>query len=268
MFEAIKTVVLENWQNRKRTWRLANYEMKSQSNATMFGFFWNFLNPALQIFVYWFVFAIGLNTGAPQGNYPYIIWMIVGIMPWFYISACLTTSTGSIVAYSGVLKRLYLPLSIVPVKTIIAQFMIHFWAMIVVFVIIFCSGYGVSPYVFELPYYMFASLAFLVGFALLASAINVVFRDFQKLLASVVRLLFYITPVVWVQDRLPEGIRAVLKLNPIAYIVDGYRNCILYGKGISDNWQQAIYFWVVTLVLFIWGSMTHMKFRKQFIDLI
>lgn len=268
MFEAIKTVFQENWQNRKRTWRLAKYEMKSQNNATMFGALWNFLNPALQIFVYWFVFAIGLNAREPQGEYPYIIWMIVGIIPWFYISGALMSSMASIVAYSGVLKRLYLPLSIVPVKTIMAQFMSHIWAMVVVFVIMFASGYGVSLYVLELPYYMFASIMFLTGFALLASAITVVFRDFQKLFSSIIRLLFYVTPVVWVQDNLPENIQRILNLNPFSYIVNGYRNCILYGQGILDNWQQGLYFWAVTLILFVWGCVTHMKFRKQFIDLI
>lgn len=268
MFNAVKTVFKENWKNRKRTFRLAKYELKSQNSATMFGLLWNFLNPALQILTYWFVFQIGLNTAPPRGEYPYIVWMIVGIIPWFYISATLTMSASSIVSYSGVLKRLYLPLAIVPIKTVISQFISHLMAMVIVFLIIICGGYHVSGYIYELPYYMLGSLFFLSGYALLTSAVTVVFRDFQKLLSSIVRLLFYITPIVWVQENLPGKLRFILKFNPFAYIIDGYRHTILYGVGLSYNWKQGIYFWVFTLLLFVFGCTIHMKFRKKFMDLI
>lgn len=268
MIEAIKTVMTENWVNRRRLLRLANYELKAQNNGTVFGFLWNFFNPALQIAVYWFVFAIGLNTHPPFGNYPYIIWMIVGIIPWFFISNALQASATSIYGYSGILKRMYLPLSIVPVKTIISAFIGHLWSMLVVFVIIILSGNFVNPMVYQLPYYMLAILLFLIGYGLFASAINVVFKDYQKLFSSIVRLLFYITPVVWVQDNLPKNIRFVLKLNPLAYIIDGYRNCILYGIPINVEWKQGVWFWGCTISLFLYGATVHMKFRKKFMDLL
>lgn len=268
MFEGVKTVLTENWTNRKRMLRLANYELKSQNNGTVFGFLWNFFNPALQIAVYWFVFAIGLNTQPPQGNYPYIIWMIVGIIPWFFINTAMMSSATSIYSYSAILKRMYLPLSIVPVKTIISAFIGHLWSMLVVFVIIIFSGSPVNSMVYQLPYYMFAIIVFLVGYGLFASAINVVFKDYQKLFSAVVRLLFYLTPVVWVQDRLPENLRFALKLNPLAYIIDGYRNCILYGVSLNVHWRQGLWFWACSLFLFIYGSAVHMKFRKKFMDLL
>lgn len=268
MFKAISTVIKENWQNRKRMVRLANYELKSQNNGTVFGFFWNFLNPALQIFVYWFVFAIGLSTSAPRGNYPYIIWMIVGIIPWFYISAAMQRSSGSIYAYSGILKRMYLPLSIVPVKTIMAEFIGHVWAMLVVFAVMICSKNPINPMVYQLPYYMVAEVCLLIGWGLFASAIAVVFKDFQKFLAAIIRLLFYISPVVWGQERLPENLKFALGLNPLAYILDGYRNCILYGISIRETWKMGILFWCVTLIMFFIGVSIHMKFRKKFMDLI
>lgn len=264
----IKTVVKENYDNRFRTLRLAVYELKSQNTGTYFGFLWNFLNPALQIFVYWFVFAIGLNASAPRNGYPYIIWMIVGIMPWFYISTALLSSSSSIYAYSGILKRMYLPLSIVPVKTILSSLIGHLLSMIVVFIVIFTSGYNVSVYTMQLPYYTLCSIAFLIGFSLFASSITVVFKDFQKILNSIIRLLFYITPVVWSQENLPENLQFIFKLNPFAYIIEGYRDSILYGRGLEWHWKQGIYFWIVTIILFVIGCNIHIKFRKKFIDLI
>ena len=133
MFNNIKTVASEVYTNRYRLMRLANYELMGQYRGTMFGFLWNFLNPALQIFVYWFVFAIGLNSSPPRDGFPYIIWMIVGIIPWFYISGVLMTSTMSIHNYGGILKHMYIPLSIVPIKTVFSGVIGHVWAMCMVF---------------------------------------------------------------------------------------------------------------------------------------
>lgn len=268
MLEDIKVVLKENYHNRHRLFRLANYELRSQNNGTVFGFLWNFLNPALQIFVFWFVFAIGLKSSAPQGGYPYIIWMMVGIIPWFYISTALTVTGNSIYAFSGVLKRMYIPLSIVPVKSVLSALIGHFWAMLVVVAITLCSGYSISGYWWQTFYYTFCSVAILVAYALIASAIVVVFRDFQKIMASIIRLLFYITPVVWVQDNLPENLRFILKLNPFAYIIDGYRDSLLYGRSLMWHWKQGMFFWILTIIMFIIGCHIHMKFRKQFIDLI
>lgn len=268
MLNNIKTVLKENFDNRNRLLRLANYELKASNNGTMFGFLWNFINPALQIFVYWFVFAIGLKSAAPKGAYPYIIWMIVGIIPWFYISTALTITGNAIYSYSGVLKRMYLPLSIVPIKSVLSALIGHIWAMIVVVVIIFASGYSISGYWWQTFYFLFAGFVLLSAYALFASAVVVVFRDFQKIMISVIRLLFYITPVVWVQESLPAKLKFILKLNPFAYLIDGYRDSLLYGRSLFWHWKQGVFFWAITMVLFAIGCNIHMKFRKQFIDLI
>jgi len=268
MWQSVKTIIQENYQNRYRLIRLALYELKSMNSGTMLGFLWNFLNPAFQILVYWFVFAVGLNSSAPRGNYPYIIWMITGIIPWFYISNALMSSTISIYNYSSVLKRMYLPLSIVPVKTVLASFLSHCGAMVVVFIVFLLSGYKLRLGCLWIFYFALCSIAFLIGYALLTSAITVLFKDFQKIMSSVVRLLFYISPVVWVQENLPENIQLILKLNPLSYIINGYRDSILYGSSLLIHWKHGIYFWCVTLLLFVLGCCIHMRFRKKFLDLI
>ncbi|MEG0834334.1 MAG: ABC transporter permease [Christensenellaceae bacterium] len=269
MWNAVKTVISENFLNRHRLFVLASYELKIQNSGTVFGFLWNFFNPALQIFVYWFVFAIGLQGGAPREGYPYIIWMIVGIMPWFFINEVLMTSATSIRNYGGILKRISFPMAMVPIKSVLSGLIAHFWAMLVVFAIIILSGYSISIYVFQLLYYVVCSFVFLSGFGLFASAIDVLFKDFQNILSSVVRLLFYITPIVWVpSDKLHPTLKFILRLNPFGYIIDGYRESILYGIPFTVHNVYTIYFWCFTILLFVFGCCVHMKFRKNFIDLI
>lgn len=268
MYNAIKTVALENYNNRYRLYRLAAYELKAQNSGTFFGFLWNILNPALQIFVYWFVFSYALKIADPPGGYPYLLWMIVGIIPWFYLNSAMMSSTMSIYNFSHVLKNTPFPLSVVPIKTVLSNLMGHFWAMLVVIVIYLFYGFKPSISFFAILYYGFCSFMFLTGFALTASAVTVVFKDFQKIMSSLLRLLFYITPILWSPHALPQRIQFILNLNPLAYIIDGYRASILNGNVFSFHWTQVAYFWLFTIVLLIFGCNIHMRLRNNFIDLI
>ena len=157
---------------------------------------------------------------------------------------------------------------IIPVKFIITEFIQHVISMVVVFVIILILGYRPSSISYEVIYYMLCSFCILSAYGLFVSAITVLFRDFQKLMISVIRLLFYLSPVLWSYDNLEPWIRSVLNLNPFAYIISGYRNCILYGVGILDSWQQGCCFWAFTIILFVLGCSIHMRFRNRFNDLI
>lgn len=264
----ILTVIQECWQNRYRLLTIAIYDLKVKNSGTWFGFLWNFLNPALQIFVYWFVFAVGFNTAAPKGEYSYLIWMVMGIIPWFYISEALNASTMAIYSFLDVLKRMRFPVAIVPVKTVLSALITHIMAMVVVLTLFFCSGYTVGIHFLSVFYFMLASFVFLTGYALLVSAITVVFKDFQKIMNSVIRLLFYISPVVWSQETLSANLVIVLKLNPLAYIINGYRESILYNLPFTTHWLQGLYFWGLTCVLFALGCFLHMRLRKRFMDII
>jgi teichoic acid transport system permease protein len=268
MLSDMKTIFKENWSNRYRLFRLANYEMMRHNRGTFLGQIWNFLNPALQIFVYWFVFAIGMNTAPPRGGYSYLIWMIVGIIPWFYMSGAMMAGTTCIINYSSVITRMYMPLSIVPVKTVLSEFIGHFWAMLVMLAVFFANGYHLTWGALNVFYFALASFVFLIGYALFASAVTVLFRDFEKLISTLIRLLFFISPVVWLPDNLPPTLLFILRLNPFAYLLDGYRESILYGRSLMWHWKHGVYFWSITIILFCVGAHIHMKFRKQFIDLM
>ena len=261
-------ILEECWRNRYRLWRLSSYDVKVRNSETVFGFLWNFFNPALQIFVYWFVFAIGLRTPAPVEGYSYLIWMIFGIMPWFFINSAIMNSTTSIVAFRSVLKRMKFPVGIVPAKAVLSAFIEHLWAMLVVVALFFLCGYRMGGHAVKLLYFMVFALAFLLGFGLFASAVNVVFRDFQKIMNSILRLLFYLSPVVWSQDSLPEHLKFALRLNPIAYIIDGYRESILYNHTLMFHGRQAVYFWCVTILLLLVGAAVHDRLCRQFMDLV
>ena len=109
-------------------------------------------------------------------------------------------------------------------------------------------------------------MALLIGAALLTSSLTAVFRDFGELLQPLMRLLFYVSSVVWAIDGLSPGLQRVMRLNPLVYIIEGYRKCLLYGEGFWSSPGQGAYFWLAALALLAAGCTMHMRLRNRFID--
>lgn len=268
VFKSIGTVVSEIWDNKVRLFRLARYELKSQHGGTFFGFLWNFLNPALQILVYWFVFAVGLRRGSDINGVPYIVWLVIGIICWYYMNQAMLGADMSVINFTDVLKRMKFPVAIVPAKTIAANFITHICSMVIVFAVVAASGARISASVWLLPYYIFASTFFILGYSLIASTINVLFRDFHNLMNTVFRFLFFVSPVMWQPSGDNRLLVIMMKINPFAYILNGYRDTILYGWSFSDNLDTGLIFWGISILMFAVGCVMHMKLRHKFIDLL
>lgn len=268
IFQSVFTVIKELWQNKVRLFRLARYELKSQHGGTFFGFLWNFMNPAFQILVYWFVFAVGLRRGNDMDGVPYIVWLVIGIICWYYMNQAMLGADMSIINFTDVLKRMKFPIAIVPTKTVASNFITHMCSMVIVFVVVLVSGAKISSSVWLLPYYIFAATFFITAYGLFASTINVLFRDFHNFSNTAMRFLFFISPVMWEPDGDNALLSVIMKINPFAYILGGYRDAILYGRDFLANLDAAVIFWAITLVMFVVGCVVHMRFRHKFIDLL
>ena len=259
------TVLREVVAHLPRTIRLALYENRSRRSQLLLGRVWDFLNPLFQILIYWFVFSVGLKTETRNG-FPYAIWLMCGMMPWLAMNASSVNAANAIQANAHVLKNVAIPVTIMPMKAIVRAYYEHLWTMGILVVTLLCTGVWPTLHWLELAYYLLASWAFLTGFALITSSLSAVWRDFFEFLGPIMRLMFYISSVVWPLESLPENLQVIMFLNPFAYVVEGYRKCLLYGEGFWMNWQQGLYFWGLTVLLLILGSMLHMRLRRRFID--
>ncbi len=264
---AMTTVLQELWLNYKRLFRLAVYENKAKLEDMTFGWVWNILNPALQILVYWFVFSVGLHMTSVDGV-PYVIWLAAGIMPWLSISQAMTSSTTSINSFSSILKNINFPLSLVPAKTVLGIWIEHLYMLLVMIAMLIISGVRLRWRAFELLYYLFAGFSFLFSFGLITSSITAIFKDFQRFLGPIIRLLFYLSNVVWAPSADAGAWSSIFLYNPLSYLIDGYRNCLINDIPFYEPYQRMIFFWTVVLVMFFVGSLLHVKLRNRFIDLI
>ncbi|CAM3270766.1 ABC transporter permease [Sporolactobacillus spathodeae] len=254
--------------------RLSLYELKSENNNNYLGMAWIVINPMIQIFIYWLVFGEILNKKAvivENGEtVPYFDWLVAGIFIWFYLQPAVIQGSKSVYSRIKFIAKMNFPMSTIPTYVIFEKFYQHLLLTVLVLIYLQFTPYKASLYLIQLPYFMFASLAFLVSISLITSTFSTIIRDVHQILISFMRMIFYLTPFLWEPSRLanlPHFVHNILLLNPMYYLVQGYRSTML---GISwypiDHLSYTIYFWLTVLLMFILGSSVHLKFRDHFVD--
>lgn len=271
MIKSIKYVLKENFTNLYRIYSIAKYELLADWRDSRLGLFWNFANPAIQILTYWFVFGI-LRNRSSIGSIPFVEWMLGGMVVWFFMSPCITNGCNAIFSKTKVITKMKFPVSVLPATVVLKELFNHICILAMIILFFFVRGnVTISWYWLEMFYYCFCAIVFAISLAMITSVLNMLARDTRKLILACMRLLLYLTPILWpISDleKVSHTLALLIKCNPIYYIVSGYRDCFFYHKGILAYHNQMLAFWVITIVLFVFGSMMMYKFKHKFIDLI
>ncbi|MDQ0254503.1 teichoic acid transport system permease protein [Evansella vedderi] len=254
--------------------RLSIYEMKSSNNNNYLGMAWEVIHPLIQVVIYWFVFGYGIRQREPievaDGMLvPFLQWMLPGIIVWFFFYQSTIQGSKSIYSKLGMLSKMNFPMSVIPNIVIFSQFYIHIIMLAITFLVLNISGYFVSIYYLQLVYFIFATFAFTFALALITSTLSTIVRDVHMLLNATLRMVLYLSPILWTISTLPESVQIIMKINPLYYIIEGYRSAFLgLGWYFIEQWQYTLYFWGVTLLLLTIGASIHIKFRRHFIDFL
>lgn len=269
--KSILFVLKENLENLYRIKSITKYELKSDVRDTKLGFLWNILNPLIQICTYWIVFGIGIRSGKSVGDVPFLPWMIVGMAVWFFVSPCITQGVGCIYSKRNIITKMKFPVSILPTTVVTKETVNHLSMLVVLFVLLMFWGYYPSIHWLGIIYYMFCAFCFCVALNTITSVLNMFTRDVSKLVKACMRMLLYLTPILWTTENIAIShpfLTNLLKLNPLYYIVEGYRGAILFADGFWNHPTLTIYFWTLTIVMYCVGSTLMYKFRSRFIDMM
>lgn len=248
--------------------RLSLYELKSNNNNNYLGMLWEIINPGIQIAIYWFVFGYGIRGGrALDDGTAFFPWLLSGIVVWFFAQPSILQGSKSIYTRIKMVSKMNFPMSVIPTYVIFAKLYPHLMLLGIAIVILQFCGYPISIYYIQLPYFLLGTIAFLIGVSLVTSTLSTIVRDVQQIVQAIMRMLIYLSPILWVTHRLPEWVQSIMKLNPLYYLVEGYRWSLL-GQGWywSVDPMYTLYFWFIVFVFLWFGSYIHVKFRKHFID--
>ena len=275
LFKSMKYVLKENFTNKYRIYSISKYELLSDMRDSKLGLFWNFAHPLIQVLTYWFAFGYVFNRKAVTAygvTTPYIAWLIGGMVVWFFISPCITNGCNAVFSKVNVITKMKFPVSILPATVVFKELFNHCCLMVICVILQCFFGYYPCLQWFELIYYCLCAIIFAICLSLTTSVLNMLARDTRKLILACMRLLLYVTPILWDMGRIeanaPNWVIYIMKANPIYYVVQGYRDCFFYHNGILFYWKSMVCFWVITLVLFVVGSAIMYKFKHKFIDMI
>lgn len=243
-------------------------DFRTKYAGSLLGFMWAFMQPIITIFIYWFVFQVGFKNENVEGV-PFILWLVTGIVPWIFISDAIVNSTSSMVEYSYLVKKVVFNIDILPIARIMSVFFIQIFLLM--FTLVLYVIYGIIPrlYCIQLLYYMIYSIITCVGIAYFASALYVFFKDVIQLVSVVLQVLFWVTPIVWNMDIMPENVQNVLRFNPIFYVINGYRDALIRHKWFFDySIGDTIFYWINALILLWIGIYTFHKLKPHFADVL
>jgi lipopolysaccharide transport system permease protein/teichoic acid transport system permease protein len=253
--------------NRSLLLSLTKNDLKQKYLGNFLGVAWALIQPTATIIIFWFVFQVGFKS-KPVDNFPFILWLVAGMFPWFYFAEGLSNGTNSIMANSFLVKKVVFRVSLLPVVSLLSALGIHIFFIFFMFAMFIYYGYMPELYWLQLGYYLFALSILLLGVSWITSSVVVFFKDMGQLVAIIIQFGFWLTPIFWNIKIIPEKYHWLIELNPIVYIIEGYRNSMIYHKWFWEDMSMTLYFWAVTLVIFILGGLTFKKLRPHFSDVL
>ena len=246
---------------------MAYQEVKKRYAGTVAGFIWTIVNPLVTILVFWFVFSVGFKI-QPVGKFSFVIIFFCGFIPWLTFSETLLFNTNAIVGNAHLVKKTVFPTEILPLVNLVASLISHAVMLVILAVVLLINDISFSIYNIQFIYYFFSLVVFSLGLGWFFSAINVWLRDANQIIGVVLNMWFWLTPIVWLIDMIPKKYQFIIKLNPMFYIVDGYKQSFVYHVPFWENYQLGIYFWVVALSTFFFGGYVFRKLKPEFADVL
>ena len=228
----------------------AKSDFRKRYAGTRLGVTWAYIQILSMVIVYWLVFQYGLKTSMVQ-NVPFLPWFISGYMPWMLFSECIMTCMGCMMEYNYIVKKVMFNVDIIPASKIAVSCFVHSFFLIVVLFVASLHGYQPNFYWLQLIYYVIALLALAIPLGYLMCTVSVFFKDFGQIVSIILNIMMWATPILWdYHVVITDKVAFILKIiNPMFYIICGFRESILFSIGLVDHLKQGIYFWFVVLIL-------------------
>ena len=252
--------------NRRLIWKLAKNDFKTRYAGSYLGVIWAFVQPVVTVLIYWLVFGHGLKSGKSL-DVPFLVYLVCGIVPWFYCQEVMSAGTNTFLEYSYLVKKLVFNIRVLPFVKAFSALFSHLFFILVALVIAAIYGYYPNVYLIQIVYYYFAMLVFLLGLVYATSAIVIFFRDMSQIVGIGLQFGVWSVPIMF-DIRSFENISWLFKINPMYYIVTGYRDAIYGRRWFFERGTETLYFWFWAIVVFILGNLIYRRLRIHFADVL
>jgi lipopolysaccharide transport system permease protein/teichoic acid transport system permease protein len=251
--------------NRRLLFHLALRDFRIRYARNYFGLVWAVFEPLAMMLIMMVVFTYLRNRVHPE--YPFIVYLLTGHMGYDFFSKSLGQATNSIKSYSFMIELIHIRKEFIPFISILTSFFTHLIVLAVAIVVLMLNGVTVSWYWLQLPYFMLAGWLLLLGVTWTTSALVVYVRDIQHVIPIIMRGMFFLTPIFWNISMFPDQYHKYIKLNPLYYLVEGYRSCLIYKQPFWSDTFSMLAFWSVTGIFLLIGWHTFKRLSPTFADI-
>ncbi len=252
---------------------LVRRDLEARYKGSVLGNLWSVVNPLSQLLIYTYVFSVVLKVklslkGLPANeNVSFGLWLFAGLLPWIAFSTGLTQSASSVIGQPNLVKKVVFPLTLLPLVTILSAFIESSFGLILLIFFVAVSSGTLHTTLALLPLVWIPQLLLTAGLGYLVAGLTVFLRDIPQTLNVILNIWFYVTPIVYPITSIPESWRNwVLWLNPLAAIVEVYREFVLTGE--VKHWGELGIAFPVSVVVFVVGFLVYKKLRPAFADVL
>ena len=199
---------------------------------------------------------------------PFVLFLTAGLVPWFFFSEALTNGTNALLEYNYLVKKVVFKISILPIIKVIAASFIHVFFVCILLIVAAIYGYYPTIYTIQLVYYSFCLFVLVLAISYTTCAVVVFFKDLSQIINIALQIGMWATPILWNMDDVKASWVTILKLNPLVYIVNGYRSAIYEKEWFFWDFYSTMYFWIVTVVLFGIGALVFKRLKVHFADVL
>lgn len=271
-YDRLMVLPLELYNSRKLIKRLAVNDFKKRYAGSYMGIVWALAQPVVTVCMYYIVFDIIFQSRAQAVSggveVPYVLFLTAGLVPWFFFTEALTNGTTSLLEYNYLVKKVLFKISILPIIKIIAAMFIHFFFIGVLMVIACIYGYYPTIYWLQFIYYIGCEFILVLSLSYATCSIVVFFRDLLQIISIGLQLFQWATPILWNIDIVPDKYKWIIKLNPMTYIVEGFRNTIYGDTWFFEHFYSSTYFWIFVVAAFCFGALIFKRSKPHFADIL
>ena len=265
----LKKIIKDHIEYRQQIFKLAKSDLVKTYRGSALGWKWAIIKPAVTIFVYWFAFQIGLRAGKGVNGYSFFLWLIAGLVPWFYMGEMLSQGTDAIRKYKHLVNKMKYPVSTIPTFFSISKYLINIILIGIVVVLFILNGYMPDIYYLQIPFYILLTFIFFTAWSLFGSMLSCISKDFFNLVKSFVTAVFWMSGILWNPDTITIGwLKTILKLNPVTYLVTGFRNCFINKIWFWQEPKQFLCFAFLTAIMITVAIWAYKKLRKEIPDVL
>lgn len=235
-------------------------DIRGKYKGSFLGVLWSFINPLLSVLVYAIVFQYIMRFNIEH----YLIYLISGIIPWTFFTTSLNSGINSILYNGNIIKKVYFPRIILPISSVTSALINFLISCIIIFLFTIFSGVGISINLIFLAIVVIVQYILCLGIVFILSAIEIYVKDIEHIINFFISMLFYVTPILYTPEAVPENMRFLLKYNPMSYIIESYHD-IFYYKQSPNLYKLGIVFFISVLI-FILGYNVFKRLQKGFAE--